>query len=116
MFGSLDQRLEMLWDSTVASSGVELPELHPDEMSKQELRIAFVVARRAYNNAYQMLGDDELAEAVLEVYDELFCRVCKFDNTLYGAVASGKHKPLRGFKLENVQKYRKLAEESRAPR
>jgi hypothetical protein len=108
-FGSIDNAVELCWGAALSASNMSFGDFHPDELSPKEAKVYFVIARMAhrYAKAYDM--PQEVLDAIIKQYDELFALVLQCDEDLKTAIVKHKHKFLGGYSDENVLKYLRLA-------
>ena len=108
-FGSVDSAVELCWDAAYKASRMAPGHFHPDELNAKQAKTYFVLARMAYKYAKEYYMPQEVLDAIVEQYDELFMLVLECDDELSAALVSGTHKYLGGYSDENILKYRQLA-------
>tara|TARA_Y100000004_G_scaffold153871_2_gene177826 strand:+ start:315 stop:665 length:351 start_codon:yes stop_codon:yes gene_type:complete len=108
LFGSAEQMAHMYYDSTVSKVGPGVPDLHPDEMGRQELIDHMVYMGMS---ALEARKDEhmEAAQLLHDWYDELFVRVVEMDEGFKSRLTTGKFRPLKAGYDRNKGYYLKLA-------
>lgn len=108
-FGSVDNAVGLCWDAALSASRMAPGDFHPDELTPKQAKVYFVIARMAYKYAKAYDMPQEVLDAIVEQYDELFVLALQCDNDLETALIRHTHKYLGGYSSENILKYRRLA-------
>lgn len=94
----------------MSESGPEVYEADLENMTVEQLTYATIYVRMAFDRAKRY--DDaprEVLDAIIEIYDELFCHVVARDPEVSEVFSKGGHKLLE-HTPENIEKYTKLVE------
>ena len=89
--------------------GVQPGEL--EDLSVQELTHAFVYTRMAYRTAEEDEAPQAVLDAILEIYDEMFCHMVARDEQFAPTFWKGGHVILMPINTANVKKYEALVNE-----
>ena len=108
VFGSPEQLAQTFYDNAVSSAGPGLQDIHPDEMSHQELINQMVYLGISARNALKA-GEKDIAEILHCWYDEAFTRLAAEDEAFRERLLTGKMLPLRAGKDRNKGHYLRLA-------
>ena len=94
----------------MSESGPEIYEAALEDMTVEQLTYATIYVRMAFERAQRY--DDaprEVLDAIIEIYDEMFCHLVARDPEISKAFFRGGHKLLE-HTPENIDKYTKLVE------
>ena len=108
-FGRPEDTAQVYWENVVRESGPGMPEGHYDEMSIEELKIAFTYLYGAYRAAIDDGLDEDVVKYMMAQYDELFEILAIASDEFKEIVKNGRHMYLGGYTKENIAKYKKLA-------
>jgi len=107
-FGSPDQTAQLYVDFASASHGPGLPDLHPDEMSHEDLVNQLVYIGIAITNAREDL-QREVVNTLYEYFDRVFVQLAEVDNEYRDRLKTGVINLPRDGDKRNHGYYLKLA-------
>jgi hypothetical protein len=110
VFGSPEDIAKVYWENALAVPGPILPDCPIEEMSEEDLMYCLAYCRIAVVKA---LEEDSPGEDVLIIllseFDRVFEVAVNSVDSFRAAFADNKHRYLGGYGLDNVNKYRALA-------
>lgn len=111
IFGTPEDTAKVFWDGALACPGPELPDASPDEMSEQQLLDCLAYCRIAVTRAMEAESgqDPEVIAILLKQFDEVFEIVVNTNEGFRDTFIQGHHRYVGGYDLDNVNKYRLLA-------
>ena len=72
VFGNPKDNAKILFDAILDTPGPEIPDVHYDEMSEQDLRNLNAYIYATLSHAYRHDLGDDITEVLTEWYDEVF--------------------------------------------
>lgn len=114
-FGTAEDNANLFLENAVLQRGPALANIHSDEMTVEELRVALTYARMAYEAALEEGAADDILEVLLTRHDAAFEALAAVDDIFRGRVLEtvpGKIIWLNGYSEENIAKYKRLAGEN----
>jgi hypothetical protein len=109
-FGDPKATAELLWENSKQMDGPNIPDVPLDELSVQDLKIAFSYLYRAVFLAMRTEElQEEVFDALMEKYDEAFAMLAQKSEDFVEAVKNKRHIYVTGYSQETVTKYKKLA-------
>ncbi len=111
IFGSSEDTAKVFWEGALACPGPGLPDSPPEEMSEQELLDCLAYCRIAVTRAMgsEEPQDPETVAILLKQFDDVFEIVVNTNEGFREAFIQGHHRYVGGYELDNVNKYRLLA-------
>jgi len=107
-FGDESQRAQSYYYDALARMGPGVPEVHPDELSHQELIDCMVYIGSAVKDAL-IDGNTDAADKLFAYYDEVFVMLIELDEGFKERFIDGRVFPLTGRPGRNKGYYRALA-------
>jgi hypothetical protein len=110
VFGSPEDIAKVYWENALAVPGPILPECPIEEMSEEDLMYCLAYCRIAVEKAIN--GDspgEEVVAMLLSEFDRVFEVAVNSIDSFRQAFADNKHRYLGGYDLDNINKYRALA-------
>ena len=108
-FGDPEDTAQVYISEAIAEDGPGMPEGALEDLDLQDLRHAFVYARMACQKAIVFdKADRAVIDALIEIYDEIFCHIMARDPETEHNFNIGWHVLLEP-STENEAKYRKMA-------
>ena len=108
-FGDPADTAQIYWDKARGLRGPSMVNIHWEDMTSKQLKIAIVYARMAHRMAEQDSQPPEVMSILLEIYDELFEAMCAASEDFVTAVAENRHNFVGGYDRENIEKYKSIA-------
>ena len=90
-------------------SGPNPPDVHWEEMSEKELKIAFTYCYTALARALRSGADEATIAELTEEYDEVFQGLAQASDSFCQAVLSNRHQFLPGYDDATIEKYKRFA-------
>ena len=111
LFGSPEDTASLYWNEAISQQGPEVADCHYEDMTQEELEVALVYARIAYETARYDKAPDEVIEYIVNQHDEIFQLLMVADPEFRARVLSPKQYItwLGGFSAENIAKYKNFA-------
>jgi len=103
-FGAPEDTVAAYFQALVASEGPGVPDVHFDEMTLEQQEFALTYARMICEGASVQGDPDEVVEAAIAMYDELFELLLENSDEFRDAVLSRRH-----VALNNDPKYYMMA-------
>ena len=111
-FGDSGQNAQLYREYTKTLKGPILPDVHWEEMSEKDLRIAFAYQYAALKKALEDQSDEEVIAELTEEYDELFQGLAQASERFCEAVLSNRHMFLPRHDRATIDKYKGFARRS----
>jgi TRAP-type mannitol/chloroaromatic compound transport system substrate-binding protein len=108
-FGSVDQLKDLYSENALAVTGPLLPDVPLDEMNVEDLMNALAYARIAHTRAEQEGASEQVLQALLEQYDEVFATLASVSEKFKDVVRNNQHIYVGGYREDNIKKYKELA-------
>lgn len=93
-------------------SGPNPPDVHWEEMSEKDLRVAFTYCYAALARALRNGADEATIAELTEEYDEVFQGLARASSEFCLAVLSNRHQFLPGYDKVTIEKYKRFAAEA----
>lgn len=90
-------------------SGPNPPDVHWEEMSEKELKIAFTYCYSALSRALSDGADEATIAELTEEYDRMFQGLAQASDEFCLAVLSNRHQFLPGYDDATIEKYKRFA-------
>lgn len=109
-FGTPEDTAKLFWENALSVSGPEIPEVHPSEMSEEDLMSTVAYARIAAERAMKENASPEVVDILVQQYDEIFSLCVNNIESVRENFLEGRHVYLGGYSLSNINKYREIAD------
>jgi len=108
-FGDSEQSAQLYREYALSMNGPNPPDLHWEEMSEKDLRVAFTYCYAALARALRNGADEATIAELTREYDEVFQGLAQASDRFCEAVLSNRHKFLPGYDKATIEKYKGFA-------
>ncbi len=111
IFGTPEDTAKVFWEGAIACHGPTLPDVLPEEMDEQQLLDCLAYCRIAVSRAMESEEpqDPEVVAILLKQFDDVFEIVVNTNEKFRENFIEGHHRYVGGYDLNNINKYRMLA-------
>ena len=109
VFGDPQDVATVYYENALSMPGPLLEDLHPDEMTQEQLKVQVVYLRTAAEEAMQDEAGAEVIDILVEWYDTYLQALMDVSPNLRQVVLANRHQYLGGYTKENVAKYKAMA-------
>ncbi len=109
-FGSPEDAAVLIWEGALAEKGPLLPDCHPEEMTEQQILNCLAYSRMAAERALATKDmDHSTIQLLIDQFDIVFEIAVNRIDSFRANFVNGTHVYLGGYAIENINKYRDLA-------
>ncbi|WGL30623.1 hypothetical protein SCRES2_gp84 [Synechococcus phage S-CRES2] len=108
-FGDSGQSAQLYREYALSMSGPNPPDVHWEEMSEKDLRVAFTYCYAALARALRDGADEATIAELTEEYDRMFQGLAQASDEFCLAVLSNRHQFLPGYDDATIEKYKRFA-------
>jgi hypothetical protein len=108
-FGDSGQSAQLYREVALSMRGPNPPDVHWEEMSEKDLKVAFAYCYSALAKALRDGADDATIAELTEEYDEVFQGLAQASDSFCRAVLNNRHRFLPGHDRATIDKYKGFA-------